>query len=149
MNSNQALILKIIDKWSILRLFQTEAEDSVAEQRNAEEKAKKAISDAALMAEELKKEQDQAAHLERMKRNMETTIKDLQVRLDDSEQLSFKGSRKQVAKLDERVRSLENELDKEQHRAAEALRSNKKMERKMKEIVYQVLIQNFSHHESK
>ena len=41
------------------------------------------------MAEELKKEQDQAAHLERMKRNMETTIKDLQVRLDDSEQLSL------------------------------------------------------------
>ena len=43
------------------------------------------------MAEELKKEQDQAAHLERMKRNMETTIKDLQMRLDDSEQLSLKG----------------------------------------------------------
>lgn len=99
------------------------------------------------MAEELKKEQDQAAHLERMKRNMETTIKDLQVRLDDSEQLSLKGSRKQVAKLDERVRSLENELDKEQHRAAEALRSNKKMERKMKEIVYQVFIKNFFHHD--
>ena len=35
------------------------------------------------------------------------------------------------------MRSLENELDKEQHRAAEAARSQKKMERKFKEVVYQ------------
>ena len=33
-------------------------EEAVQEAKNAEEKAKKAITDAALMAEELKKEQD-------------------------------------------------------------------------------------------
>ena len=36
-----------------------------------------------MMAEELKKEQDTSAHLERMKKNMEQTIKDLQHRLDE------------------------------------------------------------------
>ena len=38
-----------------------------------------------MMAEELKKEQDTSAHLERMKKTMEQTIKDLQHRLDEAE----------------------------------------------------------------
>nr|5WME_A Chain A, Capsid assembly scaffolding protein,Myosin-7 [synthetic construct]5WME_B Chain B, Capsid assembly scaffolding protein,Myosin-7 [synthetic construct]5WME_C Chain C, Capsid assembly scaffolding protein,Myosin-7 [synthetic construct]5WME_D Chain D, Capsid assembly scaffolding protein,Myosin-7 [synthetic construct] len=53
-----------------LSQLQTEVEEAVQECRNAEEKAKKAITDAAMMAEELKKEQDTSAHLERMKKNM-------------------------------------------------------------------------------
>lgn len=71
--------------------------------RNAEEKAKKAITDAAMMAEELKKEQDTSAHLERMKKNMEQTIKDLQHRLNEAEQIAMKGGKKQVQKLEARV----------------------------------------------
>lgn len=43
--------------------------------RNAEEKAKKAVTDAAMMAEELKKEQDSSTMLERMKKKMESTVK--------------------------------------------------------------------------
>ena len=59
---------------------------------------------AAMMAEELKKEQDQSSHLERMKKNMEQTVKDLQMRLDEAEQVALKGGRKQVQKLETRVR---------------------------------------------
>ncbi|XP_008934929.1 PREDICTED: myosin-7-like, partial [Merops nubicus] len=81
-----------------------EVEDAVQECRNAEEKAKKAITDAAMMAEELKKEQDTSAHLERMKKNMEQTIKDLQMRLDEAEQIALKGGKKQIQKLEARVR---------------------------------------------
>ncbi len=87
--------------------LQTEVEEAVQECRNAEEKAKKAITDAAMMAEELKKEQDTSAHLERMKKNMEQTIKDLQHRLDEAEQIAMKGGKKQVQKLEVRV-SLSN-----------------------------------------
>ncbi len=84
--------------------LQTEVEEeAVQECRNAEEKAKKAITDAAMMAEELKKEQDTSAHLERMKKNMEQTIKDLQHRLDEAEQIAMKGGKKQVQKLEARV----------------------------------------------
>jgi myosin protein heavy chain/myosin heavy chain 6/7 len=115
---------------------QSEVEESLGEQRNAEEKAKKAIADAAMMAEELKKEQDQSAHLERMKKNMEATIKDLQLRLDESEQVAMKGGKKQIQKLDQRVRELENELDAEQRRTADAQKNQKKLERKLKEVVY-------------
>ncbi|KAG8006879.1 Myosin heavy chain [Nibea albiflora] len=46
---------------------------------------------ASMMAEELKKEQDTSSHLERMKKNLEVTVKDLQHRLDEAENLAMKG----------------------------------------------------------
>ncbi|XP_044901246.1 myosin-13 isoform X4 [Felis catus] len=116
---------------------QAEVENSMQESRNAEEKAKKAITDAAMMAEELKKEQDTSAHLERMKKNLEQTVKDLQHRLDEAEQLALKGGKKQIQKLENRVRELESELDAEQKRGAEALKGAHKYERKVKEMTYQ------------
>lgn len=61
------------------------------------------VFQAAMMAEELKKEQDTSAHLERMKKNMEQTIKDLQKRLDEAEQIALKGGKKQIQKLESRV----------------------------------------------
>ncbi|XP_077022094.1 myosin-13-like isoform X2 [Tamandua tetradactyla] len=116
---------------------QTEMENSIQESKNAEDKAKKAITDAAMMAEELKKEQDTSAHLERMKKNLEQMVKDLQHRLDEAEQLALKGGKKQIQKLENRVRELENELDAEQKRGAEALKGAHKYERKLKEMTYQ------------
>ncbi|MEQ2207307.1 hypothetical protein XENOCAPTIV_010278 [Xenoophorus captivus] len=56
-----------------------------------------------MMAEELKKEQDTSAHLERMKKNLEVTVKDLQHRLDEAENLAMKGGKKQLQKLEQRT----------------------------------------------
>merc|ERR1712088_23296 len=120
-----------------LQQAQSEIEEVVSEARHGEEKAKKSITDAAMMSEELKKEQDQCQHLERMKKNMEGSVKELQVRLDEAEQVALKGGRKQVQKLEARMRELENELDSEQKRTAESIKANRKMERKIKEVTYQ------------
>uniref|UniRef100_A0AAQ4RHI0 Myosin heavy chain 7 n=1 Tax=Gasterosteus aculeatus aculeatus TaxID=481459 RepID=A0AAQ4RHI0_GASAC len=117
--------------------LQSEVEEAVQECRNAEEKAKKAITDAAMMAEELKKEQDTSAHLERMKKNMEQTIKDLQHRLDEAEQIALKGGKKQVQKLEARVRELEGEVESEQKKSSEAVKGIRKYERRIKELTYQ------------
>ncbi|XP_065805209.1 myosin-6-like [Labrus bergylta] len=117
--------------------LQNEVEEAMQECRNAEEKAKKAVTDAAMMAEELKKEQDTSAHLERMKKNMEQTIKDLQHRLDEAEQIALKGGKKQVQKLEARVRELENEVDMEQRRGTESVKGVRKYERRIKELTYQ------------
>ncbi|XP_039771023.1 myosin-1 isoform X2 [Ornithorhynchus anatinus] len=117
--------------------IQGEMEDMVQEARNAEEKAKKAITDAAMMAEELKKEQDTSAHLERMKKNLEQTVKDLQLRLDEAEQLALKGGKKQIQKLEARVRELEGEVEGEQKRNVETVKSLRKHERRVKELTYQ------------
>ncbi|XP_014740504.1 PREDICTED: myosin-2-like [Sturnus vulgaris] len=117
--------------------IQSEMEDTIQEARNAEEKAKKAITDAAMMAEELKKEQDTSAHLERMKKNLDQTVKDLQHRLEEAEQLALKGGKKQIQKLEARVRELEGEVDAEQKRSAEAVKGVRKYERRVKELTYQ------------
>lgn len=47
-----------------------------------------------MMAEELKKEQDTSSHLERMKKNLEGLVKDLQHCLDEAESLALKGGQK-------------------------------------------------------
>ncbi|XP_072288188.1 LOW QUALITY PROTEIN: uncharacterized protein [Pyxicephalus adspersus] len=122
---------------SDLSHMQGEVEEAIQECRNAEDKAKKAITDAAMMAEELKKEQDTSSHLERMKKNMEQTIKDLQKRLDEAEQIALKGGKKQIQKLESRVRELENELEVEQRRNVESLKGVRKFERRIKELTYQ------------
>ncbi|KAM8824252.1 myosin-4-like [Synchiropus picturatus] len=114
-----------------------EIEEAVQEARNVEEKAKKAITDAAVMAEELRKEQDTSAHLERMKKNLEVSVKDLQHRLDEAENLAMKGGKKQMQKLEARVRELESELDAEQKRSSESIKGVRKYERKVKELTYQ------------
>ncbi|KAJ8406976.1 hypothetical protein AAFF_G00292520 [Aldrovandia affinis] len=117
--------------------LQSEVEDAIQESRNAEEKAKKAITDAAMMAEELKKEQDTSAHLERMKKNMDQTIKDLQHRLDEAEQIAMKGGKKQLQKLEARVKELENEVEAEQKKGVDAVKGIRKYERRIKELTYQ------------
>ncbi|XP_067856233.1 myosin-7-like [Heptranchias perlo] len=120
-----------------INLLSTEMDEAIQECRNAEEKAKKAITDAAMMAEELKKEQDTSAHLERMKKNSEQTVKDLQLRLNEAEQIAMKGGKKQIQKLESRVRELESELESEQRKSAESLKGLRKFERRMKELTYQ------------
>merc|ERR1712071_171079 len=123
---NTALINSKRKTETELQQAQGEVEESISECRNAEEKAKKSITDAAMMSEELKKEQDQCQHLERMKKNMESTVKELQVRLGEAEQVALKGGRKQVQKLEARMREIENELDSEQKRTAESIKANQK-----------------------
>ncbi|KAM4623749.1 myosin heavy chain, fast skeletal muscle-like [Polymixia lowei] len=117
--------------------LQGEVEEAIQESRNAEEKAKKAITDAAMMAEELKKEQDTSSHLERMKKNLEASVKDLQHRLDEAENLALKGGKKQLQKLETRVRELEGEVESEQKRGADAIKGIRKYERRVKELTYQ------------
>lgn len=117
--------------------MQKEAEELLQGCQNAEEKAKKAAAEAVNTLEELKKEQDTNAHLEKMRKNMEQTIKDLQKRLDEAEHTTVMGSKKQIQKLESRVRDLEAELEGELRRSAEAQREARKLERGIKELTYQ------------
>uniref|UniRef100_A0A6Q2ZPE1 Myosin-7B n=1 Tax=Esox lucius TaxID=8010 RepID=A0A6Q2ZPE1_ESOLU len=122
---------------SDLSMLAGELEEAGQECRNAEEKAKKAITDASMMAEELKKEQDTSSHLERMKKNLEQNIKDLQLRLDEAEQMAHKGGKKQIQKLEIRVRDLEGELLCEQKKSEEFQKGVRRYERRVKELSYQ------------
>ncbi|XP_069033862.1 myosin-7B-like [Embiotoca jacksoni] len=120
-----------------LCLLTGEVDEAVQESRSSVEKAKKAITDAALMAEELKKEQDSSSLLERIKRNMESTMKELQVKLDETEQMALKGGKKQLHKLETRVRELQTELMVEQRKSEDYYKGVRRYERRVKELTYQ------------
>uniref|UniRef100_A0A4W6CJR1 Myosin, heavy chain 7B, cardiac muscle, beta a n=1 Tax=Lates calcarifer TaxID=8187 RepID=A0A4W6CJR1_LATCA len=120
-----------------LSLLTGEVDEATQESRIADEKAKKAITDAALMAEELKKEQDSSSMLERLKKNMESTVKELQVKLDETEQMALKGGKKQLHKLETRVRELQTELIVEQKKSEEYHKGVRRYERRVKELTYQ------------
>ena len=117
--------------------FRTEAEEAMQVAIEGEGKAKQAMTDAAIMAEELKKEQDQAAHLFRMKKNLETTVKELQNRLDEAEQVVIKGGKRAVMKMEGRIHELETDLDNEVRKTADAIKLTRKAERRYKDVAYQ------------
>lgn len=94
--------------------------------------------DAARLADELRAEQDHAQTQEKLRKALEAQIKELQVRLDEAEANALKGGKKAIQKLEQRVRELENELDGEQRRHADAQKNLRKAERRIKELSFQV-----------
>jgi len=102
----------------------------------SEEKAKKAMIDAARLADELRNEQELAQQFERERKLYECQAKDLQHRLDESESNALKGGKKAMNKMESRIRELESELDAENRRQADALKNLRKSERYIKELTF-------------
>jgi len=102
----------------------------------SEEKAKKAMVDAARLADELRTEQDFAQSMERDRKLLECQIKDIQTQLDEAETNALKGGKKAMNKMDSRIRELESELDAENRRFGDAMKNLRKSERHIKELVY-------------
>ncbi|XP_074106344.1 myosin heavy chain isoform X9 [Cotesia typhae] len=120
-----------------LQTLHSDLDELLNEAKNSEEKAKKAMVDAARLADELRAEQDHAQTQEKLRKALEAQIKELQVRLDEAEANALKGGKKAIQKLEQRVRELENELDGEQRRHADAQKNLRKAERRIKELSFQ------------
>lgn len=56
------------------------------------------------MAEELRQEQDHCMHLEKIKKNNELMIKDLQLKVEEAEELALKAGKRTIQKLEAKVR---------------------------------------------
>ena len=82
----------------------------LTESRIAEEKAKKAMIDAARLADELRAEQENAQLAERSRRVLDNQVKDMQTKLDEAEQLAVKGGKKVVSRLELKIKDLESQL---------------------------------------
>ena len=106
------------------------------EARLSEEKAARAMIDAARLAEELRVEQDLAAQLDRDKKVIEAQVKDLQSRVDEAEMNALKGGKKAMHKMESRIRELESELDAESRRLGDAQKNLRKSERTIKELTF-------------
>merc|ERR1712010_428017 len=108
-----------------------------AEAHLSEEKAQRAMIDAARLADELRQEQELAMALERDKKLLEAQVKDAQNRCDEAEQNALKGGKKAMAKMETRVRELESEMDAENRRCTDAQKNLRRSERHIKELTYQ------------
>merc|ERR1712142_425894 len=111
-------------------------DEMTSEAQMSEEKAQRAMVDAARLADELRAEQETAMMLERDKKLLEAQVKDAQNRLDEAEQNALKGGKKAIAKMDTRIRELESELDAENRRFADAQKNLRRSERHVKELAY-------------
>merc|ERR1711936_824879 len=114
-----------------------EIDDMLHQAKNSEEKAKKAMVDAARLADELRAEQEHATTQEKAKRSLESQIAELEQRLAEANEIAAKGGRAAMAKLESRIRELEIELGSSQSKTGETFKGFQKAERRIKELQFQ------------
>merc|ERR1712141_617375 len=121
---------------SELQTIHGDMDEMGAELTLSEEKAKKAMVDAARLADELRTEQEVAQSFEKDRKLLECQAKDLQARLDTAEADALKGGEKAMNKMETRIRELQSELDAESRRMADAVKNLRRSERRIKELAF-------------
>merc|ERR1712244_190387 len=122
---------------SAVHSMHAEIDDMLSQAKSSEEKAKKAMVDAARLADELRAEQEHASSQEKAKRALESQIVELDQRLAEANEIAAKGGRNAMAKLESRIRELEIELGSVQCKTGESYKSFQKAERRVKELQFQ------------
>merc|ERR1712203_1292662 len=122
---------------SAVHTMHAEIDDMLSQAKNSEEKAKKAMVDAARLADELRAEQDHAGNQEKAKRCLEAQLLELEQRLREANDVASKGGRNAMSKLESRIRELEIELGGVQCKTSETYKSFQKAERRVKELQFQ------------
>merc|ERR1739838_974181 len=96
---------------SVIHTLQAEIDEALQNAKNSEEKSKRAMVDAARLADELRAEQDHVNTESRAKRALDTQLSELEGRLADAEAHAMKGGKNAMAKLEMRSASLRWNLD--------------------------------------
>jgi len=119
-----------------VRTIGADLDEMTSEAAVSEEKAKRAMVDAARLATELRAEQDQAVALERENKLLAAQVKDAQLRCDEAETNALKGGKKAIATMETHIRELESELNAESRRYADHQKNLRKTERHIKELIF-------------
>merc|ERR1712177_175647 len=78
---------------SAVHTMHAEIDDMLSQAKNSEEKAKKAMVDAARLADELRSEQEHSSSQEKAKRALESQIAELEQRFAEANDIAIKGGR--------------------------------------------------------
>merc|ERR1711894_862098 len=122
---------------SVIHTLQAEIDDALQAAKNSEDKSKRAMVDAARLADELRSEQDHVNAEGRAKRALDSQLGELESRLVDAEANATKGGKAAMAKLEMRIRELEMELGSVQSRTGESYKAFQRAERRVKELQFQ------------
>merc|ERR1711997_1045785 len=120
---------------SVIHTLQAEIDDALQGAKNSEDKSKRAMVDAARLADELRAEQDHVQAESRAKRSLDTQLGELENRLADA--AAAKGGKSAMAKLEMKIRELEIELGSVQNKTAESYKAFQRAERRVKELQFQ------------
>ena len=90
------------------------------------------------MNEDQRKEQEKYSLLEKQRIALEVQVKDLNLRLEETETAAVKNNKKVTQRLDQRISELEVELDSEQRRYEESQKNVRKLDRRVKELLTQL-----------
>merc|ERR1712098_298296 len=115
-NVNQSIAAARRKLESEFNQLQSDLDEMSNEARLSEEKAARAMVDAARLADELRCEQELSMALEKDKKLLEAQCKDTGACADEAEVNALKGGRKAMIKMETRIRELESELDAESRR---------------------------------
>merc|ERR1712168_1764810 len=119
-------VRKLQSELSELRIEKQDVHDEVL---LIEEKAKNYMMDAANLADELRSEQENSSKAEACRKDTEAQIRDLQIKVDDTEMNAIKWGEKMVIKLTDRMKDVETELEMERRRYGDANKSLRKTQR--------------------
>merc|ERR1711997_852767 len=122
---------------SCLHTMHAEIDDMLHQAKNSEDKSKKAMVDAARLADELRAEQDHSGAREKNKRALSSQLGELENRLAEANESAAKGGRNAMAKLESRIREMEIELGSVQTKTSDAYKMFQKSERRIKELQFQ------------
>merc|ERR1712154_463165 len=115
-----------------------EIDDMLQQAKSSEEEAKKAMVDAARLADELRAEQDHTDSQTKAKRALESQLVELENKFAEANENAIRGGRAAMAKLETRIRELEIELGNVQARTGESTKGYQKSERRCKELAFQI-----------
>merc|ERR1719461_311519 len=135
-NVNQSIAAARRKLESEFNQLQSDLDEMTTEAKYSEDKAARAMVDAARLADELRCEQELSMALEKDKKLLEAQCKDTGARADEAEVNALKGGRKAMIKMETRIRELESELDAETRRNSDVLKNLRKAERSIKELTF-------------
>merc|ERR1719430_2126481 len=106
--------------------------------RTLRKKPKKAMVDAARLADELRAEQDHTNGLSMTKRTLEGQYNELELKFAEANENAMRCGRAAMAKLETRISELEVELGNVQAHTSENAKGYQKSERRCKELAFQI-----------
>merc|ERR1712110_622744 len=131
-NVNQSITASKRKLEGELGQLNADLDEMTNEARLSEDKAARAMVDAARLADELRCEQELAMNLEKDKKLLEAQCKDASTRADEAEVTALKGGRKAMIKMETRIRELEAET----RRFGDLNKNLRKSERSIKELTF-------------
>ncbi|GMR36120.1 hypothetical protein PMAYCL1PPCAC_06315 [Pristionchus mayeri] len=119
-------------------IARNELGDAQNELKQSEERARKAMADAERLSDEVKQEQEHISHIDRQRKGLELSAKELQAKIDDAEAAMIKFGQRALSKVEERIRAIEQDYLAEQRKHQEAIKGLTRQDKRVREMQFQV-----------